>query len=468
MTDDSAPRPTAPAPKPGPRPGAPSPAALAARAPAAGQRRAAAAAPRQDRSAALAEAIGFGRMDEDTTVYVRTADGERAVGQYPDADEEQALTYFAHKYLDLVDAAALLEERLAAGASGDSIRASARTQHDALAEAAVVGDLAALAARLTAIQESAAQTAAAQSKEREAARAEGLAARTAVVEEAESIAGTDPARVQWKTSGARMARLFEEWKSIQANSPRLPRAQDQELWGRFSKARNTFDRHRREFFSDLDKRNAEGKRVKTKLVAEAEALSGSTDWRGTAQEYRALMDRWKAAPRAGRKDDDALWARFRAAQDVFFAAREMENEAIDAAYGENLVVKEELLARARALLPITDPAKAKDELRRIQEAWEDAGKVPRADVSRMEGGLREVERALAAAEEAEWKRTDPETRSRTSGMLAQLESAIAGLESDLAAAEASGDEKRIAEARTALEARRAWYEQVAKTAEELG
>ncbi|WP_101649930.1 DUF349 domain-containing protein [Brevibacterium ihuae] len=466
MTDGSAQHPPAPAPRPGPRP-APSPSALAGRRPAA-PRTPAAAAPQADRTAAVAAAVEHGRVGGDTTVYVRTADGERAVGQYPDASEAQALEYYAHKYLDLVDAAALLEERLAAGASGDSIRASARNQQAALAEAAVVGDLAALAARLEGIQESAARTAAAQAKERESARAEGLARRTAVVEEAESIAGTDPARVQWKSSGARMAALFDEWKSIQANSPRLPRAQDQELWGRFSKARNTFDRHRREFFSDLDKRNAEGKRIKAKLVEEAEALSHSTDWRGTAQQYRALMDRWKAAPRAGRKDDDALWARFRGAQDVFFAAREKENEAIDAAYGENLVVKEELLARARALLPITDPAAAKRELRTIQEAWEDAGKVPRADVSRMEGGLREVERALAAAEDAEWKRTDPETRNRTSGMLAQLEAAIAGLEDDLARAEASGDEKRIAEARTALEARRAWYDQVSRTAEQLG
>ena len=76
--------------------------------------------------------------------------------------------------------------------------------------------------------------------------------------------------------------------------------------------------------------------------------------------------------------------------------------------------------------------------------------------------------AVAAAEDAEWKRTDPETRNRTSGMLAQLEAAIAGLEDDLARAEASGDEKRIAEARTALEARRAWYDQVSRTAEQLG
>ncbi|GAA4285390.1 hypothetical protein GCM10022261_29210 [Brevibacterium daeguense] len=466
MTDDAAQNQPTPKPKPVPRPpagaGAPSPAKLA------GTKTAAPApVPPQDRSAEIAEAVSFGRVAEDSTVYVRTDAGERPVGQYPDATAEQALEYFARKYLEVVDAAALLQERLTAGASGDSIRASAVSQREALGEAKAVGDLSAVEAKLREIEGSAAERAAEQAKEREAAKSAGLAARTAVVEEAEAIAATDPARMQWKQSGARLNDLFGEWKQIQSTSPRLPRSQDQELWGRFSKARNIFDKRRREFFSDLDKRNAEGKRIKEELVTEAEALSESTDWRGTSQKYRELMDRWKAAPRAGRREDDALWARFRAAQDVFFAARNHANDAIDAEYSENLAAKEELLKRAQALLPVTDIQATKDKLRAIQDEWEAAGKVPRADVSRMEGGLRAVERALAEAEAAEWDRTNPETRARTSGALAQLEDAIAELESKLAAAQAGGNAAAIEKAQAALDARRAWYEQLSKTAAEL-
>ncbi|GAA2008634.1 DUF349 domain-containing protein [Brevibacterium samyangense] len=471
MTDDAtrktdAPKP-APVPKPSalaPKPGAPSPSAVKPTVAAARP----AAVTERDRSAELAAAAAFGRVAEDTTVFVRTGDTERAVGQYPDATAEAALEYFARKYLDLVDAAALLEERLSAGASGDSIRQSAQKQTEALAEAHVVGDLEALRTRLTEIEAKAKEVSIAQQKAHLEARDEGLRARTAIVEEAEAIAGTDPARIQWKNSGARMIELFENWKHLQATTPRLPRATDQELWGRFSKARNTFDRHRREYFANLDKRNAEGKRIKEKLVAEAEALSTSTDWRETGAKYRALMDRWKAAPRAGRKDDDALWARFRAAQDVFYAARQKENEALDAEFAENLVVKEALLAEAQALLPVTDLARDKEKLRAIQEKWEDAGRVPRADVSRMENGLRAVEQAFADAEDARWKATDPEKQARTSGALAQLEEAIADLEADLAKAQASGDAKRIAKAQEALDARRAWFETLSRTAEELG
>lgn len=452
MSDSPAPKPR-PIPRPGatPQPGT-QPVAPVAR----------------DRKAELEKARAFGRVDENNTVFVKVVGGEREVGQYPDADHEQALNYFAKKYLELVESADLLDERLKAGANGETIRQAAVKQREALADALVVGDLNALETSLTELEERAKAAHAQQQKQHEQAREEGRQARAAIVEEAESIAGTDPARVQWKNSSKRMNELFDRWKELQSTTPRLPKDQDQELWGRFSKARNSFDRHRREFFNELDKRSAEGKRIKEGIVAEAESLSNSTDWRETAAKYRKLVDKWKAAPRARRKEDDALWARFRAAQDVFFNARNAQNEALDAEYQENLKVKEELLEQARALLPIEDIEATRTKLRTIQEKWEDAGRVPRADVSRMEGGLREVERALADAENDEWKRTNPETKARTSGVMAQLEDALEDLRKELQAAREKGDSKRIAQTEEALNTKQAWYDQLSKTAQELG
>lgn len=451
MSDSPAPKPH-PVPRPGatPQPGT-QPVAPVAR----------------DRKAELEKARAFGRVGENNTVFVKVVGGEREVGQYPDADNEQALNYFAKKYLELVESADLLAERLKAGANGETIRQAAVKQREALAEALVVGDLNALETSLTELEERAKAAHTQQQKQHEQAREEGRQARAAIVEEAESIAGTDPARVQWKNSSKRMNELFDRWKELQASTPRLPKDQDQELWGRFSKARNSFDRHRREFFNELDKRSAEGKRIKEGIVAEAESLSNSTEWRETAAKYRKLVDKWKAAPRARRKEDDALWARFRAAQDVFFNARNAQNEALDAEYQENLKVKEELLEQARALLPIEDIETTRKKLRDIQEKWEDAGRVPRADVSRMESGLRDVERALSDAENEEWKRTNPETKARTSGVMAQLEDALEELRKELETAREKGDHKRIAEAEEALNTKQAWYDQLSKTAQEL-
>ncbi|MGO1289759.1 MAG: DUF349 domain-containing protein [Brevibacterium linens] len=420
-----------------------------------------------DHDAEVARAVSHGRADADGNVFVTTPAGERAVGQYPDATPDEALEYFAKKYVELAENAVLLRNRLSAGAPGREVVSAARTLQESLPEANVVGDLKGLSATLDTLISDAEATESRQAARAQAAKLAAAEDREALVVEAETLAKQDPSKIQWKHSGARLRELFAQWKDMQRSGPRLPRAVDQELWGRFSQARNTFEHKRKEFFAELDKVNAEGKRIKEKIVAEAESLSASTDFRTVSQKYKDLMSQWKRAPRASRKDDDALWARFRAAQDVFFSARDAENAALDEEFKSNLVVKEELLKKAQALLPITDPVAAKRELRTIQDQWEDAGKVPRADVSRMENGLRDVERALADAEEAAWQRSNPETKARTSGALSQLDESIVDLEKKLETAKSGGDEKAVAEAQEALDARRAWRDQLAQTAAEL-
>ena len=176
------------------------------------------------------------------------------------------------------------------------------------------------------------------------------------------------------------------------------------------------------------------------------------------------MDEWKKSRRASRKDDDQLWGRFRAAQDVFFQARAEANAAVDAEFAANLVVKEALLEEARALLPINDLAAAKAKLDSIRGRWEDAGKVPRGDLQRIESALRQVEDAVKSAEEEQWRRSNPETKARSNSMLSQLQETIAALEADLAAAQAKGNAKQIASAQEALDARRMWLSTLEKSA----
>ena len=57
----------------------------------------------------------WGRVDEDGTVYVRTADGERAVGQYPEGSPEEALAFFTERYEALALEVELLEQRVRSG-----------------------------------------------------------------------------------------------------------------------------------------------------------------------------------------------------------------------------------------------------------------------------------------------------------------------------------------------------------------
>ena len=158
---------------------------------------------------------------------------------------------------------------------------------------------------------------------------------------------------------------------------------------------------------------------------EAEQLATSTDWAPTARAFKQLMDRWRAAGRASRAEDDALWERFRSAQDAFFAAKDRVAAAEDEEFRSNLVVKEELLTEAEALLPVTDVEAAKGALRGIQDRWERAGKVPRAELERVEKRMRRVETAVREADEQRWRRSNPEVAARARSLVDQLEASVA-------------------------------------------
>lgn len=462
---ESAPKPASPTPRPAPS-HAPSPAAFAARPKAAASVIPAAPAA-QPTAVSLAEAAKWGRAEGDGHVFLTIDGEEQPVGQYPGVSTDEALAYFARKYEDVVAQIVLMEHRVESKAPATDMQKTVDHLREQLAERNMVGDIRTAETRLDALAGQISELEKSEKAAHDAARAAELAAREAIVAEAESIASQDPSQVQWKTSSARMNELFESWKTAQKNGIRLGRSNEDALWKRFRSARTVFDRHRRAYFSQLDSTNSAAKVAKEQLIVEAEALSSSTDWGFAAGEYRRLMDQWKATPRASRKDDDALWLRFRAAQDVFFSNRQAANDEIDQQYTVNLAVKEELIAEAQALLPITDLNAAKKSLQSIRDRWEEAGKVPRADMGRIEAGLRKVEDAVREAEDDKWRRSNPETKARTNSALSQLEAAIAGLKEDLEKAEKAGDQRRIKVAREALEAREAWLDQIQRSASDL-
>lgn len=415
----------------------------------------------------LEKARQFGRVSEDGHVFVIVEGEEYAVGQLPNATADEALAYFARKFENVEAQVALLESRVKHGAPSEDLHKSVEQLGAQVANRNMVGDYANLQERLTTIIGQINELAETEKKNQEQAREAALQARETIVSEAEQIAGQDREKTHWKNSHARMNELFEEWKKTQKEH-HLAKSIEDELWKRFRAARTSFDRRRRAHFSQLDEANAKAKRVKEALIAEAEAMQNSTDWAATAAKYRDLMDQWKAAPRGTRKEDDALWARFRAAQDVFFDARTAVNAELDKEFEANLKAKEALLEEARGILPVTDIAAAKKALEGILDRWEAIGRVPRNSVRRVEQELRKVQDEIHRAENAKWQKTDPAKQARANSMLTQLEDAIAGLEADLAKAEASGNAQKIKKAQEALDARKQWLETLKASSAEFG
>ncbi|WP_060915249.1 DUF349 domain-containing protein [Microbacterium oleivorans] len=403
-----------------------------------------------------AETQPWGRVDDDGTVSVREGEEWRVVGQYPDGTPEEALAYFERKYADLASEVTLLEVRhRRGGASASDLRGTARTIRERLDGAAAVGDLASLEARVTTLEGALSEASAEEAQAQRAAVDAAVAEREGIVAEIEAIAAKDPRSIQWKQTTADVAALFARWQEHQSTGPRLPKAVGQQLWKRFRDARAVIDKNRREFYSSLDDQHKAARDAKTRLVERAEALAPQGEDGITS--YRSLLDQWKSAGRAGKKADDALWARFKAAGDVLYGAR-IERESADVeASKEKIEAKRALLDEAAGVAKEKDNAKARSLLTNIQRRWDEIGRVFPRDTERgLDDQLRKVETALKAREDEDWKRNNPETKARQNDMTSQLQDAITKLEDELTAAEATKDKAAIAQAKDALDARKSW------------
>jgi hypothetical protein len=400
----------------------------------------------------------WGRVDEHGVVFVFDRGGERQVGEYPDAPVEEAIAYFERKYTDLAAQVGLLEQRARRAAAPADVAKAVAKLSEGLETASAVGDLQSLRDRLSALGGAVEDLSAKRSEEHKAQVEAARADRVAIVEEAEALAARDPSTVQWKATSQTLDALFTRWQEAQRSSARLPKSESNELWKRFRDARSTIETQRRAYFAELDSTQSAAREAKERLVQQAEGLAGSSN--DAIGQYRDLLEQWKRVGRAGRKVDDALWARFRAAGDAIYQAKAAVQAEQDAEYGENLKVKLALLEEAEPLLKATDATAARAALTSIQRRWDAAGRVPRDQLRPVEDRLRRVEQAVASLEQEHWRRTNPETKARSEGLAAQLTSAIEKLENELATAKEAGDPKRIKDAEDALAARRIWLDAI--------
>ncbi|CAM3628800.1 DUF349 domain-containing protein [Smaragdicoccus niigatensis] len=391
----------------------------------------------------------WGRVDADGTVYLKTADGERVIGSWQAGEPEEALSHYGRRFDDLATEVSLLEARLSSGA-GDArkTKTAAEAMAESLPEATVIGDIDGLSRRLKAIIEHSDEASAQAKEEREKQRTEATARKEQLAAEAEELSSNS---TQWKVAGDRLHEILEEWKTIRG----VDRKVDDALWKRFSKARESFNRRRGAHFADMDRERATARTRKEELCVQAEELSSSTDWATTASAFRGLLADWKAAGRAPRDIDDALWKRFKAAQDVFFAARNANASERDAEFGDNAKAKVALLERFEK---IVDPSSgldgAKSHLRELQVKWDEIGKVPRERVRELEDRLHAIERRVRDAEDQQWRRSDPEAMARA----AQFRDRVTQFEEQAAKAEAAGRKRDAEKARAQAQQWREWAE----------
>ncbi len=418
-------------------------------------------------SALIGDPSKFGRVAEDGTVYVRTPEGEKAVGSYPGKTAEEALQYFVRKFEALASEVALTAARITSGAMvPDDAYEAVKKLRQQVRELNGVGDLAALALSVEQIEplieghrEAYEAKKVAEAAAKAARREQVLVEKEKIVAEAESLALSE----NWKVTGDRLKTLLEEWKS----APRLDKKADADLWKRFSASRNKFDKRRRTHFATLEETTAKVSATKKALVEQAASLAKSTDWVATARAFKSLMDQWKAAGRGKPSEDGKLWAKFKASQDQFFTAKNADLEKREVSMVANLAKREELIVQIEALVPFTDVKAAKNSFRELARSWEKIGITHRDKRAALDARVAKVEEEIKAAEAEIWRKTDPAAKARAADVVKQLADSIANYEKIAAKSSAAGNAKKAQEALDSAAARKVWLAEAEKSLAEF-
>jgi len=404
----------------------------------------------------------FGRVDSDNNVYVVDNGVERKVGQYSGVPEAEAFAYFERKYAELDANVRILEQRVKNSLDAASIATAANKLIQELAQPAAVGNLQELRNRVAAVNPDIEKLKAEKTEATQKAIAAATKVRQELAEKARALADKDPKKTQWKIASKEMADLFEAWQASQKSGPKMPRKDADALWKIFSQARTKFEANKRAFFAELTAATKSSRIKKTELVTKAEALVSKGA--SAASEYRRLLDEWKLSGRTSGKQDESLWERFKIAGDAIYALRKetiaKEHEEFESNYEQKIAI----IAEAEKLEPAKDLASAKKQLIQLQQRYEKIGKVPKDKVKVTDDRMRAVEKNFKDLEQDNWRKTDPATIERTSGMLSQLEDSIEALERDLALASEIKDTKKAADLADALAARRAWLQVVKQNA----
>jgi hypothetical protein len=418
-------------------------------------------------SALIGDPAAFGRVGDDGTVYVRTTSGEKPVGSYPGKSAEEALAYFVRKFEMLAAEVALLAARIKSGALVPSdAYIAVKKLRDQVRELNAVGDLDALSASVEQIEplieghrEAYEAKKAAETAAKKARLEQILIEKEKIVAEAESLAQSE----SWKVTGDRLKVLLDEWKS----APRLDKKSDADLWKRFSSSRNKFDKRRRTHFAALEAVQSVVSDAKKAIITEAESLATSTEWVPTAKRFKSLMDSWKASGRGKPSDDAKMWARFKAAQDQFFTAKNADLEKRDVTMATNLIKREELVQLIEALLPVTNLDEAKKALREHMNSWNKIGMTHRDKRTSLDARVHAVESVIKEAEAAHWRKSDPAAKARAEEVVKKLSDSIENYEKVAAKSQAAGNTKKATEALESATARKVWLAEAEKSLAEF-
>lgn len=176
----------------------------------------------------------------------------------------------------------------------------------------------------------------------------------------------------WKEVTQEFKDISEKWKNIGF----VDKDRNDALWNRLEDAKNKFFERKRHHQEEQEKEMLANLDLKMELVDKAERITNSEHWKETTEQFKQLMEQWKATGRTVADKNEELWVRFIKAKNNFFEQKKKHFETIQVEQEANYEVKLALVARAEALKDSTDWNKTTQAYGDIMIEWKKAGRVP--------------------------------------------------------------------------------------------
>ncbi|MDO4199050.1 MAG: DUF349 domain-containing protein [Erysipelotrichaceae bacterium] len=179
----------------------------------------------------------------------------------------------------------------------------------------------------------------------------------------------------FKEATAKMNELMNSWKQ----AGHVNKETDDALWEEFNGVRQEFYANREKAYAEFKEKSATAKQVKEDIIARANELATSTEYKKTTEKFAELLEEWKAAGRTTDKAvDDALWEQFSAARKAFNNAKDEYYGKLKETFKANAVSKQELIAKAKEIVENAQFSKEITEsVKGLREEWKKVGSAGR-------------------------------------------------------------------------------------------
>jgi hypothetical protein len=191
---------------------------------------------------------------------------------------------------------------------------------------------------------------------------------------------------QWTDTSNEVVELQKVWRTVGF----APKKFNNEIYAEFRSLCDEYFNLKKGYFDILKGEEEENKQRKIELCIKAEAMSTSTEWKKTTDEYISLQNEWKTIGNVSKKDSEKLWKRFRTACDKFFEAKNLHFKSQDSEQKENLAKKQAMLEELASIALSGDQEADLKKLMDIQNRWTSIGFVPLKEKNALQTKYREI------------------------------------------------------------------------------